>query len=128
MTLQVVRNWFNKLPASDRDMPLFIVDGYAYTPRQALNEVQRNTPVGAKIQALIESGRFGTTLEEEISLVKLRLKQILQRYPPNQPVAATMGRVYTAQEMLQEIEAGTAVGEQWVSGERERLRRILMVR
>ncbi len=128
MTLSVVRNWFNKLSIAERDLPLLIVEGYVYTPRQALAEVQRNTPIGARLQALIESGRFGTTPEEEIALAKHRLTQILKKYPPEMPVAATLGRAYTAQEMLKEIEAGTIVGSQWISAETEKMRRIVAIR
>jgi len=120
--------WFNKLPIAEQDLPLLISDGIAYTPRTALNEVLRNSAVGIKLQQLLESGRFGTTTYEETSVAKTRLRQILSG-KPERPMFATMsGKVFTPSQLLQEIEANSEIGQQWVKSEMETMKRIVAVR
>lgn len=134
MTLSLVRRWFSRLPPLERDLPLLIVNGLAYTPRAVLQEVERGTALGARLQAMIESGSLGTTLQEEVALAKLRLRMMLSRYPPDAPLVATLGgpglpsRAYTARELLEEVERGTDVGMQWVRAELERCRALLRAR
>jgi hypothetical protein len=41
MSKELVAQWFNKLSEVERDLPLLLVDNYAYTPRMAYNEVMR---------------------------------------------------------------------------------------
>jgi hypothetical protein len=134
MTLARVRSWFSRLPPYEQDLPLLIVDGMAYTPRAALQEVERGTPLGARLQALIESGRFGTSAMDEAALAKLRLIQVLSRYPPDRPLVATLGspqlpgRAYTPKELIEEIRAETPRGMQWIRAEAEHMRRLVRLR
>jgi hypothetical protein len=134
MTLAFVRRWFSRLPPYEQDLPLLMLDGVAYTPRMALSEVERGTPLGARLQALIESGRFGTAFQDEVSLAKIRLKELLGRYPPDRPIVATIGspelpgRAYTPMELMEEIQRETARGKQWVQAEVEHMRRLMALR
>jgi hypothetical protein len=125
VTLARVQAWYNRIPAADRDLPLLILDGYAYTPRQALEEVRRNTPTGARLQALIESGRYGSTPQEEAELAKRRLIEILRRYPPGKPVVGTLGRMFTPEELIREIESETETGRRLIEAEKSRMQRIV---
>jgi hypothetical protein len=126
MTLSRVQAWFNRVPATDRDLPLLIADGYAYTPRQALEEVRRNTPTGARLQALIESGRYGTTPQEEAELAKRRLVEILRKYPPGKPVVGTLGgKAYTPEELIREIESETETGRRLIEAEKSRMQKLV---
>jgi hypothetical protein len=106
----------------------------AYTPRVALAEVERGTPLGARLQALIESGRTGTTFEDEKALAKVRLKQILAKYPPEKPIVATLGtaelpgKVYTTQELMEEIEKETSRGMQWIQAQINHMHYLLALR
>jgi hypothetical protein len=125
MTLARVQAWYARIPAADRDLPLLIADGYAYTPRQALEEVRRNTPTGARLQALIESGRYGTTPQEEAELAKRRLVEILRKYPPGKPVVGTLGRTFTPEELIREIESETETGKRLVEAEKSRMQRLV---
>lgn len=133
MTLARVRAWFNRLPPYERDLPLLILNGVAYTPRMALAEVERGTAVGARLQALIEAGRFGTTAEQELALAKIRLKELLAKFPPDKPIVATIGtpelpgRAYTPRELLEEIQRQTPRGRQWIQAELQQMRRIMML-
>ena len=128
MTLARVQTWYNRIPAAERNLPLLIVDGRAYTPSQALAEVRMGTPVGRRLQELIESGRYGTTPEEEAILAKERLKQIFRRLPPGRPIVATLGRTFTPEQMMAEIEAETPLGREYLRAEMEKMRRIVSIR
>ncbi len=131
MTLARVQAWLQRIPPNELDLPLLIVDGTAYTPRMAYAEVQRGTATGAKLQMLIEAGRFGTTTEQELALAKIRLKEILARLPPDKPIVATIGspqlpgKAYTPRELLEEIQRQTPRGVQWLQAEVEQMRRIM---
>jgi len=134
LTLEFVSRWFNRLPEYERDLPLLLVNGVAYTPRVALQEVMRGTALGARLQALIETGRFGTPLQDEVALAKIRLKTLLTRYPPDKPIVATIGtpqlpgKTYTPRELIEEIERETAVGKQWIQGEIARMKSLMALR
>lgn len=129
MTLAKIQRWFNSLPEAERDLPVVILSGIAYTPRMILMEVQRGTPVGQRLQMMVEAGTYGTTALEELQLAKVRLREVLLRMP-NKPIIATLGtkyRVYTPQELLREIEMQTPIGMQWIQAELQHVRRILGV-
>lgn len=122
MTYERVYKWFTRLPEGERDLPLIILNGIAYTPRMALNEVYRGSAIGQRIQALIESGRLGTNRSELEWLAKERLKIILRKFPAESPIIATLGgRVYTPEDLIKEVEAGTAVGRRLIESEINRM-------
>jgi len=125
MTLERIRAWFNRLPEVQRDLPIVIYDGVAYTPRMILDEVQRATPLGARLQALVEAGRFGTTPTEEEALLKTRVRMILERMPPDKPVIATLGipsKVYTPRDLISEVERQTETGRKLMEAEKEAMK------
>ncbi|MBA7490218.1 hypothetical protein ES702_00753 [subsurface metagenome] len=131
MSRQLVERWFNKLSSVERDLPLLIVAGTAYTPRTALNEVKRGTALGKKLQSLIEKKSFGTNMIEERTLAKMRLHEILIREPEKPMFVTIQGlapRSYTPRQLLREIDANTKIGRQWVANEIKHVRRVLAVR
>lgn len=113
---------------------MLIVEGMAYTPRQALSEVTRGTPLGDKLQALVERGSFGTTFEEEQELIKERLTMDLESKPPDKVLfVALVGsgipvRSFTAPQLLAEIRNNTTLGQQWIKNEKSYMLRLLQVR
>lgn len=130
MTLTLVQRWFDKLPTYEQDLPLLMVSGVAYTPRTALNEVQRNTALGQKLQAMIEKGTVGTLVSEEDTLARLRLKELLRR-EPERPLFATLvlpPRTYTPSDLLREVQQGTPVGLQWISAEKIQMKYLVGLR
>ncbi len=128
MTKELVARWFNKLGNTEKDLPLLLVDGYAYTPRMAYSEVMNGTALGVKMQALIEMGRFGTTVLDEQAIAKVRLQQILQNKPDKPMFATLSNKAFTPRELLEEINSGTLIGQQWVSGEISRMHNLVKMR
>jgi hypothetical protein len=127
MTLKVVKRWFERLPPTERDLPIVILNGIAYSPRAILWEVQRGTSVGERLQLLVEAGRLGTTMQEEFALAKIRLEQILKRYP-NVPIVASLSlepRALTPQDLIREIERGTQIGMQFIQAELQHMRNVI---
>lgn len=134
MSKDLVTRWFNKLSTIEQNSPLLIVNGLAYTPRQTLDEVTRNTPVGTQLQALLEAGRFGTTLADENALIRTRLQMNLGSKPQDKPLFVALPssgipvKAFTPSQLLQEINSGTPLGKQWINNEADFMRRLLQVR
>ena len=128
MSRELVTRWFSRLASGEQDLPLLILEGNIYTPRTAFSEVTRGSGLGDKLQALIETGRFGTTAEEEQQVAKIRLRQIFQK-DLDKPVFATLsGKTFTRSELLGEIESGTSIGNQWLNNELSHMRMIVGIR
>jgi predicted RNase H-like nuclease (RuvC/YqgF family) len=128
MTKQVVSNWYNKLGQSERNLPLLIYQGNVYTPQVAYDEVMRGSPLGDALQSLIEKQSFGTSAEDEQTVAKLRLTEIM-RTKPDKPLFATLSnKIFTPSQLLEEIQKGTAIGQQWVATEISHMKRIVAVR
>jgi hypothetical protein len=128
MSKELISRWFSKLGEAEKDLPLLLSEGNIYTPRTALNEVTRGSALGDKLQALIETGRFGTTAEEEQQVAKIRLKQIFQK-DLDKPVFATLsGKTFTRSELLDEIESGTSIGNQWLNNELSHMSMLVGIR
>jgi hypothetical protein len=129
MSKELVNRWFNKISISERNLPLLLVDGYAYTPQMAYDEVNRGTQLGARLQSLIEMGKFGTSSLEEQAIAKVRIQTILASKPQDKPLFATMSnKVFTPAQLMEEINSGTLIGQQWVTSEISRMRNIVQVR
>lgn len=134
MSKDLVSRWFNKLAVAERDLPLLILDGLAYTPKQTFDEVMRGSPVGERLQNLIEMGKFGTTFEEEQELLKQRLIMSMGMKPQDKVlfVALTSSGIpvqeFTPAKLTQEIRNGTKIGKQWINNEKSYMLRLLQVR
>lgn len=128
MSRDLITKWFSRLPSGEQDLPLLILNGIAYTPRTTLNEVLRGSALGNQLQALVETGRFGTTSLEEQQIAKIRLQQILGS-KPDKPLFATLsGKVFTPRELLSQIQSGTAIGNQWIQNEISQMRMLVSIR
>lgn len=129
MSKELVSNWFGKLPIGERNLPLLLLDGIVYTPQATYDEVMRNSPIGQKLQQLIESGRFGTTAEDEQTIAKTRLEQIYAAKPPDQPYLATLsGKTFTPSQMIAEIQSDSAISHQWVNNEIQHMSALVRIR
>jgi len=128
MSKELVARWFSKISIAEQDLPLLLVDNYAYTPRMAYTEIMNGSSLGAKLQSLIETGRFGTTTLDEQAIAKVRLQQILQSKPDKVLFATLSNKAFTARELMQEIESGTQLGQQWQNNEISHMRAIVNVR
>jgi len=130
VTLQLIRLWVSKLPPSELDMPIIMLNGVAYTPRQILEEVERGTQLGAVLQRMVETGAASLSQsEEEEELAKMRLRQLLSRSSAIYArLSDTGAEVYTPQQILEEIERGSPIGRQWIEAEKSIIRKLLMLR
>jgi len=128
MTRELMSNWLNKLPEAEKDLPLLLLEGIAYTPRTAYNEVARNSPTGAKLQALVETGRFGTTISDEESIAKTRLEQRLPTLPDKPLFATLSGKIFTPSQLLEEIRSDSQIGRQWVTNEVAHMKLLVQIR
>jgi hypothetical protein len=128
MSKDLVQKWYNALPTGERDLPLILLNGIVYTPTATLNEVLRGTPVGSQLQLLIESGRFGTTAEDEQSIAKTRLTQYLQNQPDKPLFATLSNKVFTPSQLIEEIQQGSSIGQQWTSNEISHMRQLVRIR
>ena len=132
MSKEFVRRWFSRLPEVEKDLPLVIIGGVAYTPRMIYEEVMRGTPLGEKLQGMLEAGRLGTTLSDLYRLAKLRLRELLKRYPPDKPIVGVIAGegeyVLTAGELLRHVEEETSIGRAWIENEILHMKRLLMIR
>lgn len=134
MTKELVTKWFNKISNEEKDMPLLVLNGLAYTPRQTLNEVMRGSEIGDQLQNLIEQGKFGTALSDEQALIKERLKITLGKKPQDKPLFVALPtsglpvKTFTPAQLLQEINSGTTLGKQWIDNEANYMRRVIQVR
>jgi hypothetical protein len=130
VTLQVVRRWFSRLPPYELDMPIVVVDGLAYTPRAILEEVQRGTALGERLQRMVEAGVASLHQEDLDELAKLRLRLLLSRPTHLRVVAYTypVPREMTMQELLAEVEAGTPIGRRFIEAQKEVVMRLLSMR
>lgn len=136
MSKDLVTRWFNKLSIAERNKPLLILNGLAYTPQATLNEVMRGSEIGEKLQNLIEQGKYGTTFEEEQELMKQRLTMDLESKPPDKILFVALSssgagipvRAFTARQLLEEIKNGTTLGKQWLNNEASYMKRLMQVR
>jgi hypothetical protein len=128
MAKQLVQNWYNKLPSAERDLPLILLNGIVYTPTAAYNEVMRGSPVGNQLQTLIETGKFGTSPTDAQTIAKTRLQQWLQSQPQKPLFATLSNKVYTPSQLLEEIQAGSSIGNQWVNNEISHMTSIMQIR
>jgi len=129
MSKELVTRWFNKISEAEKDLPLLLVDNYAYTPRMAYSEVINGSALGARLQALIEMGKFGTSALDEQAIAKVRIQQKMQSKPQDKVLFATMSnKTFTPSQLLQEIDSGSEIGNQWVQAEISRMHSIVNVR
>lgn len=134
MTKDLVTKWFNKLANAEKNLPLLILDGLAYTPQQTFNEVMRGSPLGDRLQNLIEQGKFGTTFEEEQELLKQRLIMSMGTKPQDKILFVALSssgipvQAFTPAQLANEIRNGTKIGRQWINNEKSYMLRLLQVR
>jgi hypothetical protein len=123
MSKQSIEAWVSKIPKLELNQPLIILGGTAYTPNQVLSEVSRGTALGNQLQGQIEKRSF-TAAIDKYALALLRLKERLGKMPSDARIAHGTS-VFSPQELLKEIEAGTPVGRSFVEAEVRRVEEIL---
>ncbi len=131
MTKELVTRWYNQLSQAERNLPLLIYQGNVYTPQATYDEVIRGSPLGDELQKLIEMQSFGTSAEDEQTVAKLRLTQIMRTKPDKPYIAALTDigpKVFTPSQLLQEIQNETNIGKQWINTEIVTMKKIVSIR
>jgi len=121
VSVDAVSRWVSRLPPAERDLPLLVVDNVAYSPNDALAEVRAGTPLGRRLQTMIETGRWGTPEEVLEALAAERLKKLYRERPV---VRITIGGKWTSEELIREIEKRTPLGEELIRSEIEYMKRL----
>jgi len=119
--VDAVSRWISRLPPAERNLPLLVVDNVAYSPNDALAEVRAGTPLGRKLQAMIETGRWGTPDEVLEALAAERLKKLYRERPD---VRITSQGKKTSKELIEEIEKRTKLGRELIESEIEYMKRL----
>ena len=127
MTLHRIRAWVARLPPYELGRPIVVLDGVAYTPRGILEEVERGTPLGERLQRMVESQVAALHQEELEELAKLRIRLALSQAPPRILFVALTypPKRLTPEELLREVEAGTPTGRQFIEAEKQVIRMVL---
>jgi len=129
MSLELVRRWFDSLPEHERDLPLILVDGKVYTPREVLREVERGTPLGEKMQATLEMAISGSYTFEELRVIgKARAKEIAKRLPKDFSLIAIGKGEVTRDEIIEMIQREESLGKSAIDYEAERAMKLLTMR
>lgn len=135
MSKDLVTKWFNKLPTSEQNLPLLILGGIAYSPKQTLDEVNRGSPTGDALQKLIEQGKYGTTMRDESELVKTRLRLNWQSKPQDKVLyvalssAGSIGpKTFTPSQMIQLLDNNSPLVKPFVNNEASYMQRLVQVR
>jgi len=127
MTLQKVEAWVNRLPAIDRDLPIIVHGGKAWTPNEILNQI-RSCPTcqtSQALQAFIEARSFGQEANPW-QLAKQRLIKMIQLAPTIKHMLI-LGRptTITPEQMLTEITLETPLGQSFIQAEMQRMHLLL---
>jgi len=111
---EFIRKWFEGLPKIERDEYLIIYQNKVYTPRHVLEEVEKDSALGKDLQRVIEQKKFTSALDK-YQLAIIRLKRFLEGAPEFK--MAVGPRVYTARELLEEIQKGSKLGRGLIEAE-----------
>lgn len=123
MSLQVVEQWYQKIPSIEKNQPLIISGSSVYSPNQVLDEVRKGTALGNVLQKVIETRSF-TDAIDKYALAIARLKERLAKMPADTRIVWSQ-RSYSPQQMLKEIQDGTKVGRSMIEAEANRVEEVL---
>ena len=129
MNEEEVLNWINKLPKSELDIPLVVIDDRAYTPNEILEMVRRKVGLGRRLLTLDVSTLKRVPAEPQLhELAKIRLKKKLEEMPKKFVLARyVLGKKekYSADELIEEIERESPIGREFIDTEKKIVRDLL---
>ena len=124
-----VLNWIKKLPRSELDIPLVVIDDRAYTPNEILEMVRRKVGLGRRLLTLDVSTLKRVPAEAQLhELAKIRLKKKLEKMPKKFVLARyVLGKKekYTADELIEEIQHESPIGREFINTEKKTIRELL---
>jgi len=104
MAFEKLSGWVATLPRAELDKPYMSVEGVFYTPRKMLQEARKRSKVGKTILRNFLVGKRtnpgenvgapATLAEAELeALAEARVRAVLARYPPDQPIVYVLSGV-----------------------------------
>lgn len=123
MSIPLVQKWYDSIPSIERNQPIIISGGHAYTPSQVLSEVQRGTVLGEALQKVIETRSF-TAVIDKYSLAIVRVKARLSKMPADTKLIVG-NQSYTPAQLLVEVDQGSKIGRSLIEAEANNVEQVL---
>lgn len=122
MSKELVSEWYSKIPEIERDLPIILVDGKVYTPREVYEEVMNGTELGEKMQETLERYResHSATYDELKTIAEERVKKILSWLPKDFSIVSLSGKVAKGADEIYK-----AIGDEAVRYEMNNILRIV---
>jgi len=105
MSKEFIEDWYRRIPELERDLPIILIEGRVYTPREVYNEVMRGTRLGELMQSKLErlSSPNSLTYEDlaELRQVALeRAKKVVEKLPRDFSIIAISGKIVRGPEEI----------------------------
>jgi len=122
---EFIERWYSSIPPIERDLPILLIDGKVYSPREVYEEVMKGTELGNRMQEKIERIRSSQSLtygdlREIEHVARERVMWVLRNLPKNFSIVSLSGKVATGAD-----EIFAAIGDKAIRYEYERVLRIL---
>ena len=112
MSLSFVSKWYSKIPEMEKDLPILLVDGRTYTPREIYEEVMKGSKLGSKLQMKLESMYKRATSPHTFSYEDIReirqvayerVKRVIENLPKGFSIVSVSGEVVSGEKILDVI-------------------------
>ena len=128
MSKEFVEKWYSGIPEMEKDLPIILLDGKVYTPREIYEEVMKGSELGDKLQMKLEimyqrATSAHTFSYEDIREIRQvayeRVKKIIENLPKDFSIASFSGRIVSGKKIFD------AIGKKAVEYEMERVIKLL---
>ena len=108
-----------------RFLPLVPLDGVVYSPNRILEEVQKGTPLGERLQQKLETRSFSQDELEKVA--EKRLEWIFTHLPKSVGLASfTLGEQgYTPEELIKLVKERKGVGKKLLEDEVRNIKKLM---
>jgi len=105
MSKEFIESWYRRIPELERDLPIILIEGRVYTPREVYNEVMRGTRLGELMQGKLERLASPNTMTyEDIAELRQvafeRAKKIANKLPRDFSIVSISGRIAKGPEEI----------------------------
>jgi hypothetical protein len=118
---ELVAMWYNRLPPQERSKPVLSLDGKLYTPDDIYREVMAGTPLGERLQRMLEAIRVSTPLATLVQqfwgVGKARALAWVDSLPENFSIVTISGEVIDKKRLRQLIESEQGFGRAAIQSE-----------
>ena len=126
MSLEFVKRWYESIPPFQRLIPLVPLGNKIYSPVRVLEEVEKGTDLGQKLQEKLETGSF-TTTEDLVKIAEKRLEWVFTHLPKaiDFNTFTLGGEPITKEQLLQMIRERKGIGKKLLEQEIQNVKRLL---